>query len=205
DKSDEYALRAERPDIAGDIAGAADLGFAACNCEHRGWRFGGNPAHLPVDEIVEHEIADAEHGLPRHKLQRFIKIEHVYCCEAPYNPRSYSAIAMGAIEITVDVAFHRSFERHEVRIISGAPEVCGLSLGKILIAVADRCRHVDIFDRWRAAERGEHCMHQIAEAARHTGADIEDAADRRRLDQPAHDRDRVLDIDEVALLFAIGN
>jgi len=68
DESDEYASRAERADIAGDIAGAADLDFAARNLEHRRWRFGRNPAHLPVDEVVEHEIANAEHGLLWHKL-----------------------------------------------------------------------------------------------------------------------------------------
>src|SRR5262249_59255635 len=40
DQPDEYALRAECADIAGDIAGAADLDFAARNREHRRWRFG---------------------------------------------------------------------------------------------------------------------------------------------------------------------
>src|SRR5262245_19662966 len=120
-------------------------------------------------------------------------------------PRACSAIAIGTIEITVDVALYRRFERHEIGIIASAPKICGLGLREILVAVADRGRHVDIFDRRRPAERSKHCVHQVAEAARHAGADVEDARYRRRLDQPAHDRDRVFDIDEIAFLLAVSN
>ena len=86
DEADEYASRAERADVAGDIAGAANLDFAARHSQHRGWRFWRNPAHLAIDEIVKHEIADAEHGLLRHKLQHFVDVEHLYCRRA-LNPR----------------------------------------------------------------------------------------------------------------------
>ena len=56
-----------------------------------------------------------------------------------------------------------------------------------------------------AAERAKHRGDQVAEAARLAGADIEDAGHRRRVEQPAHHRDRVVDIDEVALLLAVGD
>src|SRR6516165_7753338 len=100
---------------------------------------------------------------------------------------------------------YRRFERHEIGIIASAPKICGLGLREILVAVVDRGRHVDIFDRRRPAERSKHCVHQVAEAARHAGADVEDARYRWRFDQPAHDRDRVFDIDEIAFLLAVSN
>ena len=83
DQADKDAVRAKRTDIAGNIAGAADLDLAARNRQHRRRRLRRNAAHLAIDEIVEHEIADAEHGLLRYKLQRFLKIEHSCCRRAP--------------------------------------------------------------------------------------------------------------------------
>ena len=79
DEADENAARAERGDIARDVAGAADLTFAVPDREHRRRRLGRNARDLAVDEIVEHEIADAEHGLLGNKLEGFFEIEHAYC------------------------------------------------------------------------------------------------------------------------------
>ena len=81
DEPDENALRAERRDIARDIAGAADLDLAARDRKHRRRRLRRNARDFAVDEIVKHEIADAENGLLRHKLEGFFKIEHA-CCRA---------------------------------------------------------------------------------------------------------------------------
>ena len=63
DQSCEDAARAERGDVARDVAGAADIGLAALHGDDRRRRFRRNPGHLAVDEFVEHEIADAEHRL----------------------------------------------------------------------------------------------------------------------------------------------
>ena len=76
DQADENAARAERCDIARDIAGAADLDLAARDREHRRRRFRRNARDFAIDEIVEHEIADAENGLLRQKLEGFFEIEH---------------------------------------------------------------------------------------------------------------------------------
>jgi len=86
-----------------------------------------------------------------------------------------------------------------------AAQICCLRLGEILVAVADRSRHVDIFDRGLAAERREHRGHQVAEAARLAGADVEDARYRRRLQEPADDGDRIVHVDEIAPLLAVGD
>ena len=68
DQTDEDAFRAERRDIARHIAGAADLDRAVPDREHRRRRLGRNARDFAIDEIVEHEIADAEHGLLRQKV-----------------------------------------------------------------------------------------------------------------------------------------
>src|ERR1700676_1976492 len=63
DQADEDAARAERGDVARDIAGAADIALAALHGNDRRRRLRRDPRHLAVDEFVEHEIADAEYGL----------------------------------------------------------------------------------------------------------------------------------------------
>ena len=63
-------------DIARDVAGAADIGLAALHGDHRRRRFRRNPRHLAIDEFVQHEVADAEHGLAGHRKRQGVKIEH---------------------------------------------------------------------------------------------------------------------------------
>ncbi len=82
DEADEDAARAERGDIAGDIAGAADLDLAALNRQHRSRRLRRYAGDFAIDEIVQHQIADAEHGLLGYELERFFEIEHVCCRRA---------------------------------------------------------------------------------------------------------------------------
>ena len=147
-KTDENAACAERRDIARDIAGAADLDFAARHRKHRRRRLRRNARDLAVDEVIKHQVADAEHRLLCDQLEGFFEIEHV-CCRV--SSRSCSAIAVGAIEIAIHVTLHRRLERREVGIIAGAPQIGGLGLREILVAVAERNRHVDIFDRRLAA------------------------------------------------------
>ena len=106
DQPDEDAARAERGDVARDVAGAADIGLAALDRDHRRGRFRRNPRHLAIDEFVEHEIADAEHRLAGHRMRQGFKIEHlVPLSVAP------SAEAVGAIEKTLDVGRDRVFQR----------------------------------------------------------------------------------------------
>src|SRR5258705_13317368 len=62
DQANEDAASAERGDVARDIAGAADIGLAALNRDDRRRRFRRNPRYLAVDEFIQHEVADAEHG-----------------------------------------------------------------------------------------------------------------------------------------------
>ncbi len=76
DQSDEYAARSERRDVARDVAGAADLDLAARDHQHRRRRLRRNARDFAIDEIVEHQIADADHRLLRQKLQRLFEIEH---------------------------------------------------------------------------------------------------------------------------------
>ena len=76
DEADEDAARAERRDVARHIAGAADLDLAVRDREHRGRRLRRNARDLAIDEVVEHEIADAEDGLLGDFRKAFFEVEH---------------------------------------------------------------------------------------------------------------------------------
>ena len=76
---------------------------------------------------------------------------------------------------------------------------------EVLVAAADILGHVDIADiRWRAECRiGRE--HQIPEASRLAGSDVEDAANLRARQQPHHHPHHIVDIDEIAPLIAVFN
>ena len=76
DKTDKDAARSERGDIARDRAGAADLGDIVPDRENGGRRLGRNARHLAVDEVIEHDVADAEHRLRCDELEGLFEIEH---------------------------------------------------------------------------------------------------------------------------------
>src|SRR6204780_4868313 len=76
DQADQNTFRTERRDVARHVAGAADLDRAVPDREHRRRRLGRYARDLAIDEIVEHEIADAEHGLLRNKPEGFFEIKH---------------------------------------------------------------------------------------------------------------------------------
>src|SRR5262245_44872413 len=114
-----------------------------------------------------------------------------------------SAEPVGLIEVSADVALHSLLERREAGIVTRPAQIIDGGLGEILIAVADRFRHRDVFDVWRAPERGEHRRDQITERTCLTGTDVKDAGNRRRRQQPVHHRDGIVDKDEVAPLVAV--
>src|SRR5579863_1896154 len=120
-------------------------------------------------------------------------------------PENCSAVSVGTIEILRHITPHRVFERRERGLITGAPQINGHSLRKILVAVANRGRHLDILDCRFAAERIEHCGNQIAKAARHARAGVEYPRDRRRVEQPPRHCHRVVDADEIPLLLAVAD
>src|SRR6516162_4444580 len=109
------------------------------------------------------------------------------------------------VEKERDIASHSLLERGEVGVVACPAQVFDLGLREILILAADCRRHVDIFDSRLPAERAERGGDEITEAARLAGSDVEDPRHRRCIKEPAHHRDRVVDIDEVALLLAIGD
>ena len=76
DNADEHAFRAEARDIARDVAGAADHDLLALHRDDRRRRLGRNARHLAIDEIIKHQVADAEHGELSGFLQLFFEIEH---------------------------------------------------------------------------------------------------------------------------------
>ena len=76
DDADEDAARAERNQVARDIAGAADHQFAALDRDHRRGRFRRNARHLAIDKFIQHQIADAEHGLLGERGKVLVEIEH---------------------------------------------------------------------------------------------------------------------------------
>ena len=149
DQADQNAFRAERRDIARHIAGTADLDRAVPDREHRRRRLGRNARDFAIDEIVEHEIADAEHGLLRNEPEGVFEIKHALPAKAFC---ASSTVAIGAIEISRHVALHRLFERRERGIIAGPPQITGLGLGEILVSCRGSrpaCRYI----RWPARDR----------------------------------------------------
>src|ERR1700681_3813625 len=172
---DEDAAGAERGDVAGDIAGAADIGLAALDRNDRRGRFRRNPRYLAVDKFVEHEVSDAQHRLADNRMRKGVKIEHRNSSSvAP------SAETIGTIEVTLDVSLDRLFQRGEAAVVAGALQPIAIALGEVLVAAANLLGHVDILDIRNGAERGICREHQFLEAAGLAGADIEDAADRGR-------------------------
>ena len=82
DQRDEDAARAERCDVARHVAGTADFGCGVPDGKHRRRRLRGDARHVAIDEVVEHDIADAEHGLLCDQLEGFLEVEHA-CCPVP--------------------------------------------------------------------------------------------------------------------------
>ena len=76
DRSDEYAARAERHEIARDIAGAADHQLGALYRNHRRRRFRRNPRHVAIDEFVQHQVADAENRLLGERRKMLVEVVH---------------------------------------------------------------------------------------------------------------------------------
>ena len=105
-------------------------------------RFRRNPRHLAIDEFVEHEVADAQHGLAGHRLAtgRQNRTSGLIVCCMSIGLDGWSAKAIGAVEEIPDVAADRIFQRREAAIISGAQQPIDLALGEVLVAVANRCR-----------------------------------------------------------------
>src|SRR5205823_6669315 len=116
---------------------------------------------------------------------------------------AHSAEAIGAVEVTPDVGLHRLLQAGEAAVVTCALQPVDLTLSKILIAAADRLRHLDILDFGSSAERGIGRKHHVLEAARLTGTNIEDAADGWRGQQPHYHAHRIIDIDKIALLIAV--
>src|SRR6266849_3292504 len=76
DHADENAAGAERGDVAGHVAGAADDQLATADRDHRRRRFGRDARHLAVDVVVEHQVSDADHGLLGDELEHVLEVEH---------------------------------------------------------------------------------------------------------------------------------
>ena len=76
DGTDEYATRAERHQIAGNVACAADHRFHAFDGNDRRRRLWRNTGDLAIDKLIQHQISDAEHGLVCEFRKMFVEIVH---------------------------------------------------------------------------------------------------------------------------------
>src|SRR5262249_4439721 len=74
--TEEDTARAKCRDVARNVASAAHREFVALDCENRSRRVGRDARDLAVDEIVEHQIANADDGLLGNQLERVLEIEH---------------------------------------------------------------------------------------------------------------------------------
>ena len=147
DDADEDAAGAERGDAARDIAGAAEQLLLARDRDHQRRRFRRDPRHLAIDEMVEHQVADAQHR----RLAEFRQL----LVDRMHDDARVSPVAVRLVEVPADIARHRLLERREAAIVAGAAQLLDIGLREILVAVADRDRHIDILDLRRTAERAQ--------------------------------------------------
>jgi hypothetical protein len=78
------ATSAKAGNIAGHITGASDHQLASRYRQDRRGRLGRDAGDFAIDEIVEHQIPDAEHGLLGNELKRLFEIEHQVRTPQPY-------------------------------------------------------------------------------------------------------------------------
>ena len=76
DDAEEHAVRPERRDVARHVAGSTDGEIVAGDRENRSRRLGRDARDLAVDEVVEHQISNADDGLLGNELERVFEIEH---------------------------------------------------------------------------------------------------------------------------------
>jgi hypothetical protein len=76
DNTEENAARTERRNVARHVAGATDGKIVAGHRENRSRRLGRDARNLAVDEVVEHQISNADNGLLGNELERVFEIEH---------------------------------------------------------------------------------------------------------------------------------
>ena len=66
----------ERDQIAGDVTRAADHQFGTFDRNYRRRRFGRNAGDLAIDELIQHQIANAKDRLLRKRGKMFVEIVH---------------------------------------------------------------------------------------------------------------------------------
>ena len=66
----------ERDQIAGDVTRAADHQFGTFDRNYRRRRFGRNAGDLAIDELIQHQIANAKDRLLRERGKMFVEIVH---------------------------------------------------------------------------------------------------------------------------------
>src|SRR5260370_5544999 len=115
-----------------------------------------------------------------------------------------SAETMGAVKKPLDVSLDRFFQGGETAVVTGVLQPIDIALGEVLVAAANLLGHIDILNIGNGAERAIGREHQILEAAGLAGSDVEDAADRGRRQEPHYYPHYVVNIDEIALLIAVG-
>ena len=76
DRPDEYATRAKRHEIARDVTSTADHQLGALYRNHRRRRLRRDARHVAVDELVQHQVADAENCLLAERRKMFVEIVH---------------------------------------------------------------------------------------------------------------------------------
>ena len=76
DGTDKYAACSKGYEVSCDVARPADHHFRPFDRNHGGGRFRRNPRDLAINKLIQHEIADAEHGLFGERYEVFVKIVH---------------------------------------------------------------------------------------------------------------------------------
>src|SRR3954467_8947302 len=116
---------------------------------------------------------------------------------------AHSAEAIGAVEVILDVDLHRLLQAGEAAVVTRTLQPIDVGFSEILVAAADRLRHLDILDFGSSAESRVGRKHHVFEATRLTGTNVESAADGWRGQQPHHHAHRISDIDKIAPLIAV--
>ena len=108
------------------------------------------------------------------------------------------------MEVVLDIIFYCVLERGLFFIIASGAQLRDIGLCKILVLVAELLRHWYILDIRLFVHRRKCCICQIVPRAGRASADIENARNLSIVQEKQRHIHGIFDVEEVALLLAVG-
>ena len=107
------------------------------------------------------------------------------------------------LQIILDVILYRIFEGGCIFVVADLSELGYFGFGEILILVAHRIGHINVFDIRLFAHCGENRFCQVVPGSCGAGAEIKQARQSRIVPKELRHVDRVFDVNKVPQLLAV--